>query len=111
MSTCTQDVIEHHLDAFFQDIEHVMEDFTEESVVVTSDGAYRGRAQIRSFFSALLGSLPEGFEKTVRINRRELVGDIAFLLWEAKPWFPFCTDTCVVRDGEIAYQTYAAYQP
>jgi hypothetical protein len=45
------------------------------------------------------------------IKRQEIVGEVAFLLWEAKPWFPFCTDKFVVRDGKIKYQTLAAYVP
>ena len=110
MSTSTQAVIEHHLNAFFEGIDPIMEDFSDESVVITADATYRGLSEIRSFFSALIGGLPEGFDEAIKINRQEVAGNVAYLLWEAKPWFPFCTDTFVVKNGKIVYQTFAAYQ-
>lgn len=111
MPTSTQTVLEHHLHAFYEGIDPLMADFTNESVVITHDATYRGLAEIRAFFAALLRALPEGFAQAVKIKRQEIAGDVAFLLWEARPWFPFCTDTFVVRDGKIAYQTFAAAAP
>ena len=111
MPASIQGVLEHHLNAFYQGIDPLMEDFTDESVVITHDATYRGLAEIRMFFTRLIQGLPEGFDEAVKIKRHEIVGEVAFLLWEAGPWFPFCTDTFVVRDGKIMYQTFAAYIP
>lgn len=108
MSSSTQTVLEHHLHAFYEGIDPLMDDFTDESVVITHETAYRGLAEIRGFFVALFEALPEGFAEAVRIKRQEIAGEVAFLLWEAKPWFPFCTDTFVVRNGKILFQTFAA---
>ena len=41
--------------------------------------------------------------------RQEVIGDVAYILWEAKPWFPMATDTFIVRDGKFVMQTFAAY--
>lgn len=108
MQLSTQAVLEHHLEAFYEGIDAVMDDFSDESVIITSEATYRGLAEIRAFFTALIEGLPEGFDEAVKISRQEVVGEVAFLVWEAKPWFPFCTDTFVVRNGKIAYQTFAA---
>ncbi|MNF95409.1 hypothetical protein D3C84_781600 [compost metagenome] len=108
MQISTQAVLEHHLEAFYQGIDAVMEDFTDASVIITASATYCGLDEIRAFFTALLDGLPAGFDEAVKITRQEVVGEFAFLLWEARPWFPFCTDTFVVRDGKIAYQTFAA---
>lgn len=108
MQLSTQAVLEHHLEAFYQGIDAVMDDFTDESVIITSDATYRGLGEIRAFFTALIEGLPAGFDDAVKITRQEVVGEVAFLVWEANPWFPFCTDTFVVRNGKIAYQTFAA---
>ncbi len=109
MSTSTQDVIEHHIHAFYEGIDPLMDDFTDDSVVITHDATYRGLAEIRAFFTALIEGLPEGFNEAAKIKRQEIVGEVAFLIWEAKPWFSFCTDTFVVRNGKIVHQTFAAY--
>jgi hypothetical protein len=111
MPASTQAVLENHLHAFYEGIDPIMADFTDESVLITHDATYRGLAEIRAFFTALVQGLPEGFVQAMKIRRREIAGDVAFLLWEARPWFPFCTDTFVVRDGKIAYQTFAAATP
>ncbi|MCC6075873.1 nuclear transport factor 2 family protein [Pseudomonas sp. GCM10022188] len=108
MPTSTAAVLEHHLEAFYQGIDAIMEDFTDVSVIITASATYRGLGEIRAFFSALLDGLPAGFDEAVKITRQEVVGEVAFLVWEARPWFPFCTDTFVVRNGKIAYQTFAA---
>lgn len=108
MQLSTQAVLEHHLDAFYQGIDAVMDDFTDESVIITPDATYRGLGEIRAFFTALIAGLPAGFDDAVKITRQEVVDEVAFLVWEANPWFPFCTDTFVVRNGKITYQTFAA---
>ncbi|MNZ59304.1 hypothetical protein D3C78_773360 [compost metagenome] len=108
MQLSTQAVLKHHLEAFYEGIDAVMDDFSDASVIITSEATYRGLAEIRAFFTALIEGLPEGFDEAVKISRQEVVGEVAFLVWEAKPWFPFCTDTFVVRNGKIAYQTFAA---
>ena len=33
--------------------------------------------------------------------------EIAYITWEALPWFPLGTDTFVIREGKIQYQTFA----
>lgn len=108
MPISTEAVLEHHLEAFYQGIDAIMEDFTDSSAVITTSATYRGLDEIRAFFSALLDGLPAGFDDAVKITRQEVVGEVALLVWEARPWFPFCTDTFVVRNGKIAYQTFAA---
>lgn len=109
MSNSTQTVVERHVHAFHEGVDTVMQDFTDHSVVITPDATYRGLAEIRAFFSALIDGLPAGFSDAFQINHQAIDDEVAFLIWEAKPWFPFCTDTFVVRDGKIRYQAFAGY--
>lgn len=109
MPLSTQTVLEHHLHAFREGVDPVMDDFADDSVLITHDATYRGLAEIRAFFTALIDGLPEGFHDAIKIKRQEVAGEVAFLLWEARPWFPFCTDTLVIRNGKIRYHTFAAH--
>jgi hypothetical protein len=90
-------------------VDAIMQDFSEESVLITGDATYRGMKEIRDFYSQLINHLPEGFFETYKLNRQEVIGDVAYILWEAKPWFPMATDTFIVRDGKFVMQTFAAY--
>ena len=107
----TQATLEHHLNAFAQGIDAIMQDYSEKSVVITPDATYRGLDEIRAFFTAFVESLPEGLWDAFTMKRQEVVDEVAYILWQANPWFPLGTDTFVVRDSKIVYQTFAAYAP
>ena len=104
----TEAVIRNHLRAATIGVDAILEDYTEKSVLVTHDATYRGPDEIRRFFTALFKDLPAGFFETMKINREEFVGDHAYILWERKPIISRATDTFVVRDGKIRFQTFTA---
>lgn len=104
----TEAVVQNHLRAARIGVDAIMEDYTDQSVLVTHDRTYRGLAEIRGFFNALMKDLPAGFFDEFRLNRQEIVGEVAYILWERKPHFPRATDTFVVRNGKIFVQTFAA---
>jgi hypothetical protein len=108
MPIATQAVLQRHLQAAGESVDAVMADYVDESVLITHDATYRGRAQIRSFFAELLEGGTRGFLAAFEMKRQEVVGELAFILWEAKPWFAFATDTLIIRDGKIVFQTFAA---
>ena len=104
--TSTEAVIRNHLRAATIGVDAILEDYTDDSVLVTHDATYRGPAEIRRFFSTLFRDLPDGFFKTMKLNRQELVGDHAYILWERQPIIAQATDTFVVRGGKILFQTF-----
>jgi hypothetical protein len=77
-------------------------------VLITHDATYRGLAEIRGFFTALFRDLPAGFFDAMKVIRREIAGEVAYLLWERRPIISRATDTLVVRDGKILFQTFTA---
>ena len=85
-----------------------MADYTEDSVLITPDETYRGLEELRGFFAGFVASLPEGIWEAFKLCRKEVVGEVAYIHWEALPWVLLGTDTFMVRDGKIAVQTYAA---
>ncbi|HZW88161.1 MAG TPA: nuclear transport factor 2 family protein [Myxococcaceae bacterium] len=103
----TEAVIRNHLRAATIGVDALLEDYTDESVLITHDATYRGPAEIRGFFTALLGVLPAGFfETSMKVTRQVFVGDLGYILWEGKPIVSQATDTFVVRNGKILFQTF-----
>ncbi len=110
-SSQTEQVLGHHLQSFGEgNVEAVMEDYTEDSVVITPDGALNGLAEIRPLFEHLLNNvLPPGSTE-FEMKQQVIQGEIAYILWAASSGthnIPLGTDTFVVRDGKIVAQTFA----
>jgi hypothetical protein len=109
MPIATQAVLQRHLQSAGESVDAVMADYIDESVLITHDATYRGLAQIRSFYTELLEGDTKGFLSAFKMKRLEVVGELAFIVWDAKPWFSFATDTLLIRDGKILLQTFAAH--
>ncbi len=111
MSNTTQDVLGHHLECFGKaDLDGIMEDYTDDSIVFTPVGTVRGVDGIRG----ALGPLLEEFRKpgaSFEMTLQDVQDDTAFIVWKAESAdnvYEMGTDTFVVRDGKIARQTFAA---
>lgn len=106
--SATQKVLEHHLGAFAKGLDELMRDYSTTSVILTHDKQYRGVAEIRGFFDGFLKSVQPGFWAAFKINAQAIDRDVAYLVWEAKPFVNIATDTLVIRRGKIAVQTFTA---
>jgi hypothetical protein len=106
----TKEVLDHHWEAFIQnDMEAVMADYTEESVLITPDKTYKGLDEIRTNFENAFKAFPQD-QTAFQLNKSVVEGDVAYILWQAKtPSFnlSYATDTFVIRGGKIISQTYA----
>ena len=105
----TQEVLDHHIQAFAEGIDSLMMDYNENSYIISQQGSFHGIEEIRNFFVAFVESLPEGFIDKFNLTNNVVHGDIAYITWDAQPWFPFGTDTFVIKNGMINYQTFAAH--
>lgn len=108
MSSDTEIVLQKHLAAARTDVAAVMQDYADDSVLVTPEATYRGPDEIRRFFTALLEGLPAGIFDHLGLHRCEVVDEWAYILWDAKPWVSLATDTFAVRNGKIRFQTFTA---
>ena len=102
----TQEVFAHHLQAFGQGLDALVSDYTEQSSIVMQSGGITGLPAIRRFFEDFLRNIPPGFWEAFKIQRQEVYADMAYLVWEAKPFVTMATDTLLVRDGKIQIQTF-----
>lgn len=106
----TKKVLDHHVQTFQQnDLEGVMADYIEESVLITPDRTYKGLAEIRENFVQAFQALPtQG--TTMTVTKSVVSGDVAYIVWKAVTptlEFKYATDTFIIADGKIISQTFA----
>ena len=107
-SSGTQEVLDHHLGAFAKGLDEIMRDYSSASVILTHDKRYRGVAEIRGFFDGFLKSTKPGFWAAFKIRAQSVDQEVAYIVWDAKPFVSMATDTLVVREGKIVVQTFTA---
>lgn len=106
MTRTPQDVFAHHGQALAAgDLDAIVADYSDDSVVITSAGVARGKDEIRRVFVSLLDDLPDA-----DWNLKNLIfeGDVLFLEWAADSAVNRAddgVDTFVFRDGMIRAQT------
>ncbi|MFB6122441.1 MAG: nuclear transport factor 2 family protein [Haloferacaceae archaeon] len=106
----TQDVLDHHLDAFVeQDLDATLADYTEDSFVVTPMGTFRGLGEIEELFAGLYEEFSQA-GTDITLDQQTVEDDWAYIVWHAETpdnVYEYCTDTFEIRDGEIRKQTFA----
>ena len=107
----TQDVLTHHLGAFSEDVDSIMSDYVDKSVLFTPDGPLVGRETIRDFFHAFLTTSPDGLLQAMTVLRQDIHGEFAYIHWKADPFIPFASDTFVIRGGKILAHSFALFPP
>lgn len=109
VSEATNQIFDHHLGAFAKGLEELVKDYDAKSVIVTPDTTYRGVDEIRGFFKAFLDGAKPEFWEAFKVTSKSTEGEVAYLVWEAKPFVSMATDTLYVKDGKIAVQTFTAF--
>ncbi|KQP39969.1 nuclear transport factor 2 family protein [Pseudorhodoferax sp. Leaf274] len=105
----TKQTLDHHLGAFAQGLDELMRDYDDTSVLATPDKTYTGTAEIRAFFKAFIEGADPRFWEAFKITRNAVHGEVAYLVWEARPWVTRATDTLHVQGGRIAVQTFTPF--
>lgn len=101
-----EEIVDHHTRAVQDgDLDEILKDYTDESVIISQTAVFRGLDELRVFFTEILSIVPEGFWDAYTVTRQVVAGEILYDVWEAKPWFPLGTDTLLIRDGKILVQT------
>ena len=102
-------MLTHHLSSFQgNDLDAVMSDYTEESILITADATFTGRAEIRGFFSKLMPLFPKQNTR-FELDKMIVTDNLLFIVWHAST--PTVTvslgsDTFLVENGKIHRQTF-----
>lgn len=106
----TDTVLDHHLDAFAnQELEEIMVDYAEDSVIVTNLGVFRGLDEIEGLFTDLFDEFSHE-EATIEVDDTIVEDEFAYLLWHGETPdndYEFCTDTFYIPKETIDFQTFA----
>jgi len=108
----TTDVLHHHLAAFGAgDVDEILKDYTDDSLLMTADGTIKGLGPLREAFTGFFGGLFAPGTYDFVMDASHVEGEVAYIVWHANcasAEVALGTDTFVVRDGKIAVQTFAA---
>ncbi|MDS0477049.1 nuclear transport factor 2 family protein [Natrinema sp. 1APR25-10V2] len=106
----TEDILEHHLEAFeAQDLDAVMEDYTDESTVVTTMGTFRGREEIEGLFEDLFDEFDDP-DASITMDEQRVEGEFGYIVWHGETpanEYEFATDTFHIPEDVIRFQTFA----
>lgn len=106
----TKAVLDHHWETFkANDLEGVMADYTEESILITPDKTFKGLKEIRENFVFAFDLFPTA-NTTMKLNKSVVQSDVGYIIWDArspKINLTFATDTFIIKNGKIVRQTYA----
>jgi len=107
----TRQVLEHHLNAFGAgDLDGILDDYADDSILISPDGALKGKQAIRVFFESVLASPFKPGTYRFTMDTMHVVDDVVFMVWHANcasADIVFAADTFLIKDGKIAVQTYA----
>jgi SnoaL-like domain len=105
-------IVSHHSDAFVaRDIDAIMSDYTEDSVLITPDGVYTGLESIQSRLQEAM-QLGDQSESPFTATNTQIVGPVAYVQWEwpmADGSALYGSDTFIISHGKISNQTVSFY--
>ena len=101
----TQQVLEHHLKSFGErNMQEILQDYTDESVIITPLGTFKGAAGFEALATGLFAEFAKPGASFSMVNQG-VDGDVAYVYWTAETAdnvYEMGSDTFVVRDRESA---------
>lgn len=106
----TRDLLQRHLESFQDNnLDALVSDYTNESVLITQDTSYKGVEEIKGFFAELIPHFPK--QKSSFVLDKTVINDeLVYIVWHGKTPsldVPFATDTFIIKNGKIHQQTFA----
>jgi hypothetical protein len=108
----TKEILDRHFVAFFaNDLDGIMADYTDESILITPQETRSGLAEIRKGFEGVFKRFPKD-STTHEIIKTTVKKDVAYILWKAKgpkAELTFASDSFIIQNGKIVRQTFAGH--
>jgi len=108
-SDASKAILTRHLSSFLDnDLEAVISDYTDESVLITQPATYIGRKEIATFFADFMTHFPKG-NANFDLDEIVIKDEFAFIVWHANnPTLNVSlgSDTFVIKGDKIHRQTF-----
>ena len=105
----SKEVVMRHLNSFLDNnLEALLSDYTNESVLITQAATYSGPKEISTFFVGLNVHFPLQKSNFV-LDKVVANDDLVYIVWHAKTpslQVPIGSDTFIIKDGKIYQQTF-----
>jgi ketosteroid isomerase-like protein len=99
-------VLQHHETALLSgNLDELVKDYTEDSILFTPIEMYKGPESIKAAFGAMMKMLAPEAMANFKVTKQDVQGEYVYLLWAAPPTFPFAGDTFHIHDGKIMMQS------
>lgn len=112
MDNSVEQVLSHHLTAFGNnDLDEIVKDYTEGSIILIPGRTVKGLKDIRKFFEDYFSVVPTG--SSFSMKYKAVVANVAYLAWEsesASTKIPMGTDTFIFEGDKIKYHTVADHR-
>jgi ketosteroid isomerase-like protein len=106
----TKEVLDHHWQTFqSNDLDGVMADYTDESVLIIPDTTLVGLTALRQHFARVFTVFPKD-STTLQLDKSVIHQDVGYIIWQAtapKIKVTYGTDTFIIQNGKIVRQTFA----
>ncbi len=101
----TEGVLVQHVQALVsRNLDSIIRDFTDDAVVFSPMGSFKGPENMRAFFTAALDMLPPEALNNLKVIKQDIDGEYAYVLWSASTALPFAGDVFRIHDGKIVMQ-------
>ena len=105
----TRDVLDHHNETFGNlELEGCLEDYDDDSVIISHMGAFHGLDEIRGLFEGFFEELDHP-DAHFTVHESIVEDNIGYTTWDAESpenVYEFGTDTFLIEDDVIRYQTF-----
>lgn len=91
------------------DLDAVLDDFGEDSVIITADGVIAGKAAIREFFEAFLAGFDQAAIDSIVVNQETIHDNVVVSNFTVGAIGMTFHDTAVIRDDRIRVLATVGY--
>lgn len=106
----SRNLLQRHLNSFKENnLEELIADFTNESVLITPDASFTGLEEIKGFFANLISFFPT-HKSSFELDKTVIHDELIYIVWHGKtPSLEvlYATDTIIIKNGKIHRQTFA----
>jgi len=108
INSLSRQIILNHLDSFYNhDIDSLLSDYTDESIVITLQNTFKGLKEIRTFITQFVVFFPRG-ETTLILDKLTVEDEVGYIVWHAKTpkiQVSLGSGTFIIKKGKILHQT------